>query len=60
MLNMDYFDRNGNKWSIENGDWLGHQSENNPVGNNKRLIGNNLGLIILILVAVITCFLTLV
>lgn len=21
MLNMNYFDKNGNKWSIEQGDW---------------------------------------
>ena len=60
MLFMDYYDRNGNKWSIDQGDWLGHQSEKIPAGSNKRIIGNDAALIILILVAVITCFLTLV
>lgn len=60
MLFMDYYDRNGNKWSIEKGDWLGHQSDGQNAGPGKRIVGNNLALIILILVAVITCYLTLV
>ncbi len=27
MLSMDYFDKDGNKWSIEKGDWKSHQSK---------------------------------
>ncbi len=27
MLSMDYFDKDGDKWSIEKGDWKSHQSE---------------------------------
>jgi len=30
MLNMDYYDRNGDKWSIENGVWLSYQSNPDP------------------------------
>lgn len=26
ILGMDYTDKNGNKWSIEKGDWIGYQS----------------------------------
>jgi hypothetical protein len=60
MLTTDYFDRNGNKWSIEKGDWLGHQAisdEMTKSGINK-FSNKNYLLFILILVAIITCFIT--
>ncbi len=60
MLTTDYFDRNGNKWSIEKGDWLGHQAISDEMiksGINK-FSNKNYLLFILILVAIITCFIT--
>jgi len=33
MLNMDYLDKNGNKWSIDQGDWQSPLSKND---NNSR------------------------
>lgn len=52
MLNMNYYDRNGDKWSIEKGDWLGHQADSRPVKNNHYKIDVK-GLILFILVTLI-------
>ena len=60
MLSMDYFDRNGNKWSIEKGDWLGHQAEDRK--NNKvktlKAVNNKLKLLIIVIVVIITGIVT--
>lgn len=57
MLNMDYYDRNGDKWSIEKGDWLSHQADFEPKRNTRYKI-NVKGLILFILVTLvaISCF----
>ncbi len=56
MLYMDYFDKNGNKWSIEKGDWVSHQSESHQTKKNRypKINGRKLLVILLVLVAVIT------
>ncbi len=56
MLPMDYFDRNGKKWSIESGDWVSHQSKDNSAKKSIRLNfkGRGLLLILLVIAAVIT------
>lgn len=56
MLSMDYFDKNGNKWSIDKGDWVSHQSESHRTKKNKypKFTGRGLFVIILVLAAVIT------
>jgi hypothetical protein len=56
MLSMDYFDKNGDKWSIEKGDWVSHQSEShqaNKIGSPK-FTGRGWLVILLVLAAVIT------
>jgi hypothetical protein len=60
MLSMDYFDRNGNKWSIEKGDWLGHQAEDKKKIKVKTLktINNKLKLLIIVIVVIITGIVT--
>jgi hypothetical protein len=60
MLNMDYYDRNGDKWSIENGDWLTHQSNPDPSGKVSKINFSFRGVIIILwLVTVIIFFLNL-
>jgi len=61
MLPMNYFDRNGKKWSIENGDWLSHQSKSNYTQKNYLLKFKGRGLILIILViAVVITFISIV
>lgn len=56
MLSMDYFDKNGNKWSIEKGDWVSYQSERHQTNKNRypKFTGRGLLVVLLVLVAVIT------
>jgi hypothetical protein len=57
MLSMDYFDRDGNKWSIEKGDWLSHQSmRHHAEKSNKSKSAVHGLLIMLVLIIVITFF----
>lgn len=57
MLNMDYYDRNGNKWSIENGDWLSHQADSDQTKNNSYKIDlKGLILFILVMLLALSCF----
>ncbi len=62
MLSMDYFDRNGNKWSIEKGDWLGHQAEDRKKNKFKFLnpVNNKLKILIIVIVVILTGIVTLV
>ncbi len=58
LLNMDYFDRDGNKWSIENGDWKSHQSKSRT--ERKVLAGYKAGgvALLFIVLAVVIAFMT--
>lgn len=57
MLNMDYYDRNGNKWSIEKGDWLSHQADCEQIKNNFVQIDmKGLILFILVMLVALSCF----
>jgi hypothetical protein len=58
MLSMDYFDRDGNKWSIENGDWKSHQSK--PPSEKKRLPKFKVSgfALLFLVVAVVIAFMT--
>ncbi len=54
MLSMDYFDRDGNKWSIEKGDWKSHQSKPDIEKNNpSNYKAGGFALLFLLLAAVI-------
>ncbi len=58
MLPMDYFDRDGNKWSIETGDWKSHQSQSPE--NKRHLPKFKVGgfALLLVLLAVVIAFIT--
>ncbi len=58
MLSMDYFDRDGNKWSIDKGDWKSHQA--NPRSERKILPGYKAGgfALLILVVAVVIAFIT--
>lgn len=58
MLSMDYFDRDGDKWSIEKGDWKSHQSK--PDSKRKILPGYKAGgfALLILVVAVVIAFIT--
>ena len=54
MLSMDYFDRDGNKWSIEKGDWKSHQSKpQNDKKSSHNYKAGGFALLFLLLAAVI-------
>lgn len=57
---MDYFDRNGNKWSIDKGDWLGHQAKSDELTKSRSVNFSNKKLLLLILTIAIlvTCLIT--
>ncbi len=58
MLSMDYFDRDGNKWSIEKGDWKSHQSQSHS--DNKNLPKYKAGgfALLFLVIAVLITFIT--
>lgn len=59
MLNMDYYDRNGNKWSIEKGDWLSHQADYEPIKNNfVKIDVKGLILFILVMLVAVSCLIS--
>lgn len=53
---MDYFDRDGNKWSIENGDWKSHQSQPHPEKNILSKFKTGGFALLFLLVAVLIAF----
>jgi len=58
LLNMDYFDKDGNKWSIENGDWKSHQSRSDSVKRNLPKFKASGVALLFIVVAVVIAFIT--
>jgi hypothetical protein len=56
MLSMNYFDKNGNKWSIEKGDWVSPLAGNHRTGkyNYLKFTGRKIFVILLVLAAVLT------
>lgn len=56
MLSMDYFDKNGNKWSIDKGDWVSPLAGSHHTRKNKesKFTGRGIFVILLVLAAVLT------
>ncbi len=55
MLSMDYFDRDGDKWSIEKGDWKSHQANSHNLKKKDfpKFKAGGVALLMLVLAAVL-------
>lgn len=54
FTNFTYYDKNGEKWSIEKGDWVSHQSiEVKPITEKEYSIGYFEFFIVTLLISVI-------
>jgi hypothetical protein len=58
LLPMDYYDRNGKKWSVEKGDWLSHQAEErkNKTPDLSKLFNKKTKILLLVILIIITGF----
>ena len=60
LLHMDYFDKNGKKWSIENGDWISHQAERKKVKkiNHEKIFNKRFIILFIVIIVLISCYIT--